>query len=154
MKRAAMQPGKKQARRRAPGRKAPASRLGPAAGVELKEARQGLQEMQTTPAGQAAQAALERDWLMVRTAAGDWAGKVSKSDWASFARPLADWQILVLGESYDLQERMDKLSAVVMGQAGTTLAVVERRRLNRQWFAMDSLLQVLRERIAGFGSQS
>jgi hypothetical protein len=96
----------------------------------------------------------ERDWLMVRTAAGDWAGKVAKSDWSSFARPLADWQIMVLGEAYDLQERMDKLSAVVVGPAGARLAVVDRRRLTRQWFAMDSLLQVLRERIAGFGSQS
>lgn len=149
-----MQSSKKQVGRRAPGRKAPAPRLGPAAGVELQEARQGLQEMQATQPVHAPQAAPDRDWLMVRTAAGDWAGKVSKSDWASFTRPLADWQIRVLGEAYDLQERMDKLSAVVMGPAGARLAVVDRRRLTRQWFAMDSLLQVLRERIAGFGSQS
>lgn len=149
MKRVTMQSSKKRS-----GRTAPASRLGPAAGVELQEARQGLQDMQTAPATQTEPAPPERDWLMVRTAAGDWAGKVSKSDWASFARPLADWQIRVLGEAYDLQERMDKLSAVVMGPAGARLAVVDRSRLTRQWFAMDSLLQVLRERIAGFGSQS
>lgn len=136
------------------GRTAPASRLGPAAGVELQEARQGLQDMQTAPATQTEPAPPERDWLMVRTAAGDWAGKVSKSDWASFARPLADWQILVLGEAYELQERMDNLSAFATGPAGAKLAVVDRRLLNRQWFAMDCYLQALRERIAGFGSQS
>lgn len=149
-----MQARNKQAARRAPGRTAAASRLGPAAGVELKEARQGLQEMQATPAAQIAPAPPDRDWLMVRTAAGDWAGKVSKSDWASFARPLADWQIRLLGQAYEMQERLDVLAAFVAGPAGANLAVVDRRLLNRQWFAMENLLQVLRERIAGFGSQS
>lgn len=143
-----------QASKKQPNRKAPAPRLGPAAGVELLEARQGLQEMQAAQPVHAPQAAPDRDWLMVRTAAGDWAGKVSKSDWASFARPLADWQIRVLGEAYDLQERMDKLSAFAAGPAGARLTVVDRRLLNRQWFAMDCYLQALRERIAGFGSQS
>ena len=149
-----MQASKKQADRRAPVRAAPASRLGPAAGVELQEARQGLLEMQAPSPTQAAPAPEERDWLMVRTAAGDWAGKVAKSDWASFARPLADWQILVLGDAYELQERMDKLAAFAAGPEGARLAVVDRRLLNRQWFAMDCYLQALRERIAGFGSQS
>lgn len=96
----------------------------------------------------------EHDWLMVRTAAGDWAGKVSKGDWASFQRPLADWQIRVLGEAYELQERADKLVAFVAGPGGANLQRSDRRLLNRQWFAMDSYLQALRERIAGFGSQS
>jgi hypothetical protein len=41
-----MQASKKQAGRRAPVRPAPVSRLGPAAGVELQEARRGLLEMQ------------------------------------------------------------------------------------------------------------
>lgn len=95
-----------------------------------------------------------RDWLMVRTAAGDWAGKVSKGDWASFQRPLADWQIRVLGEAYELQERMDKLAAFVQGPAGAALPMVVRRQMNRQWWAMDTYHQVLRERIAGFGAQS
>lgn len=95
-----------------------------------------------------------RDWLMVRTAAGDWAGKVSKGDWASFQRPLADWQIRVLGEAYELQERMDKLAAFVQGQAGAALPLVVRRQMNRQWWAMETYHQVLRERIAGFGAQS
>lgn len=95
-----------------------------------------------------------RDWLMVRTAACDWAGKVSKGDWASFQRPLADWQVRVLGEAYELQERMDKLVAFVAGPGGANLQRSDRRLLNRQWFAMDSYLQALRERIAGFGIQS
>lgn len=95
-----------------------------------------------------------RDWLMVRTASGDWAGKVSKGDWASFQRPLADWQVRVLGEAYELQERMDKLAAFVQGPAGASLPLVVRRQMNRQWWAMDTYHQVLRERIAGFGAQS
>jgi hypothetical protein len=149
-----MQASKKQADRKAPGRIASASRLGPAAGVELQEARKGLQQMQATPPMQTEATPSERDWLMVRTAAGDWAGKVSKSDWASFARPLADWQIRVLGQAYEMQERLDVLLAFFASPFGANLAVVDRRLLNRQWFAMDNLLQVLRERIAGFGSQS
>lgn len=149
-----MQASRKQADRRAPVRVAPASRLGPAAGVELQEAQQGLLEMQAPSPTQAAPAPEERDWLIVRTAAGEWAGKVAKSDWASFARPLADWQIRLLGQAYEMQDRIDVLSAFLAGPSGANLAVVERRLLNRQWFAMDNLHQVLRERIAGFGSQS
>jgi len=95
-----------------------------------------------------------RDWLMVRTAAGDWAGKVAKSDWASFARPLADWQVRVLGEAYELQERMDKLSAFVRLPTRPGVSKEAWALLNRQWWAMDTLHQVLRERIAGFGARS
>jgi hypothetical protein len=95
-----------------------------------------------------------RDWLMVRTAAMDWAGKVSKSDWASFRRPLADWQIRVLGEAYELKERMGNLSEFVRLPARPGVSKEAWALMNRQWWAMDTLHQVLRERIAGFGAQS
>lgn len=96
---------------------------------------------------------VEHDWLMVRTAAGDWAGKVSKLDWASFRRPLADWQVVLLGDAYELQQKMDKLLTQATAPHGA-LAVPMRELLTRQWWAMDALRQVLRERIAGFGAQS
>lgn len=92
-----------------------------------------------------------RDWLMVRTAAGDWAGKVAKADWASFVRPLADWQIVLLGDAYELQQKMDKLLVQATVPPGA-LAVPARELLTRQWWAMDALRQVLRERIAAFGA--